>query len=93
METSNNGHHLELEQSSNHPGQPSYQMIVDHSYLKLSLNPPSSRQVMQLIPLISSCVSFNNSLFYRVSSTLYPFYAPIIGMTVNYQFVGYYLIF
>ena len=48
METSNNGHQLLVEESSNHPGQLRYQTILEDGYLELSLNHPSIGQVMQV---------------------------------------------
>ena len=62
METSNNGHQLLVEESINRPDQSSYQMRLEDGYSELSLNHPSIGQVMQLTPLVSSFVSFNNSL-------------------------------
>ena len=73
METSNSEHHFEHEESHNHPRQPSYGMILDYRYLELPLNHPSFGQVMQLTPLISSFVSFNNSLFMVMQILFIPF--------------------
>ena len=76
METSNNEHHLEHEESHNHPRQPSYEMILDYSYLELPLNHPFFGQVVQLTPLISSFVSFNNSL----STVMQILFIPLIHL-------------
>ena len=73
METSNREHHVEHEESHNHPLQPSYGMILDYGYLELPLNHPSFGQVMQLTPLISSFVSFNNSLSTVMQILFIPF--------------------